>query len=86
LHLGRGVGRRVATSLAGGEGEGSDGEVEWRGVRVRARQESATRVGGLRRVQRWVGLVGSSAAWGRLFRGRCVMEVDGAVRLVVGLS
>ena len=49
---------------------------------VRARQESATRVGGLCRVQRWVGLVGSSAAWARSFRGRCVTEVDGVVRVV----
>ena len=84
MHLGRGVGRRVATSLAVEKGRGVTGR--WRGVRVRARQESVARVGGLRRVQRWVGLVGSSAAWARLFRDRCVTEVDGAVRVVVGLS
>ena len=77
MHLGRGVGRRVATSLAVEKG---------RGVTGRWRQESVARVGGLRRVQRWVGLVGSSAAWARLFRDRCVTEVDGAVRVVVGLS
>ena len=86
MHLGRGVGRRVATSLAVEKGRGVTGRSRWRGVRVRARQESVARVGGLRRVQRWVGLVGSSAAWARLFRDRCVTEVDGAVRVAVGLS